>query len=221
MVMDQLETELRQELIEITNRLSSRGLIRASGGNLSVKLSENEILITPTRLAKGYLREEDIVVVDMQGHLLRGSLPPSMDTTFHLAAYETRPDAEAVVHAHPLITTAFTVAGKSIPSGILPEFEIFFPRGVPTVPYETPASRDLAEICRPFIAEFDIIVLTHHGTLSVGHSLTMAWMITEHLETCMEVLFYAECLGGANPLPEEEVNILREIPRRVNTVSDH
>lgn len=76
--MDALEHELREELIEITNRLSSRGLIRAAGGNLSVRLNESEILITPTRLAKGYLREEDIVVVDMQGHPLRGDFPPSM-----------------------------------------------------------------------------------------------------------------------------------------------
>jgi len=140
--MDSLEHELRQELIEITNRLSSRGLIRAAGGNLSVRLNAEEILITPTRLAKGYLREEDIVVIDRQGHLLRGENTPSTDTAFHLAAYAARPDAEAVVHAHPLITTAFTVAGREIPTGILPEFEIFFPDGVPVIPYETPISRD-------------------------------------------------------------------------------
>lgn len=212
--MDTLEQELRQELIEITNRLSSRGLIRAAGGNLSVRLNDAEFLITPTRLAKGYLREEDIVVVDRQGHLIRGGLPPSVDTRFHLAAYEARPDAEAVVHAHPLITTAFTVAGKTIPTGILPEFEVFFPNGVPTVPYETPASQDIIDLCKPYLVKNDIIVMSHHGTLSVGHSLTMAWMVTEHLETCMEVLFYAECLGGASPLPEEKVNQLRNLRRR-------
>lgn len=215
--MDPFETELRQEMIEITNRLSSRGLIRAGGGNLSVRLNEDEILITPTRLAKGFLREDDIVVVNGKGIIVRGDRPPSTDTAFHIAAYKTRPDAEAVVHAHPLITTAFTVAGKEIPGGILPEFEIFFPRGVPTVPYETPATRDLAETCRPYLKEFDLVVLAHHGTLSLGHSLTMAWMATEHLETCMEVLFYAECLGGANPLPESKVNLLREIHRQDRT----
>jgi L-fuculose-phosphate aldolase len=212
--MDPFETQLRQEMIEITNRLSTRGLIRAAGGNISVRLNDEEILITPTRLAKGFLREEDIVVVDYKGHLVRGDRPPSMDTAFHIAAYEVRPDAEAVIHAHPLITTAFTVAGKEIPSGILPEFEIFFPRGVPTVPYETPATRDLAETCQPYLKEHDLIVLAHHGTLSLGHSLTMAWLATEHLETCMEVLFYAECLGGAHPLPEDKVNLLREIHRQ-------
>jgi L-fuculose-phosphate aldolase len=209
--MEPLEHELRQELIEITNRLSSRGLIRAAGGNLSVRLNEEEILITPTRLAKGYLREEDIVVIDKQGHLLRGDRAPSSDTAFHLTAYTARPDAEAVVHATPLITTAFTVAGRGIPTGVLPEFEIFFPDGVPEVPYETPFSRDLAEVCRPYLKMYDIIVIGHHGTLSLGHSLTMAWLATEHLETCMEMLFYAECLGGAQPLPEETVKLMREL----------
>jgi L-fuculose-phosphate aldolase len=212
--MDPLELELRQEMIEITNRLSSRGLIRAAGGNLSVRLNAEELLITPTRLAKGYLREEDIVVVDSQGHLLRGQNAPSSDMAFHLAAYAARPDAEAVVHAQPLITTAFTIAGREIPTGVLPELEIFFPDGVPVVPYSTPYSRDLAEVCQPFLKMYDIIVLGQHGTLSLGHSLTMAWLATEHLETCMEMLFYAECLGGAQPLPEETLNLLRDLRRQ-------
>jgi L-fuculose-phosphate aldolase len=219
--MDALESELREELIEITNRLSTRGLIRGSGGNLSVRLNADEILITPTQLPKGYLREKDIVVIDSRGELLRGERPPSLETQFHLAAYETRPDAEAVVHAHPMITTAFTVAGKTIPAGVLPEFEILFPDGVPTVPYETPATRDLADVCREYIANYDIIVLSYHGTLAVGHSLTMAWMTTEHLETCMEVLFYAECLGGAQPLPEARVKLLREIHKRITAYGDN
>jgi L-fuculose-phosphate aldolase len=215
--MDPLEHELRQELIEITNRLSSRGLIRAGGGNLSVRLDDETFLITPTRLAKGYLRESDIVVIDRDGHLVRGDSPPTLDTAFHLAAYQARPDADAVVHAHPLITTAFTVAGKPIPDGVLPEFEIFFPRGVPVMPYETPASKDLTEACQPLLQDHDLIVMAHHGTLSLGRSLTLAWMATEHLETCMEILFYAECLGGAQPMPEGKVSLLREMHKRDQT----
>ena len=212
--MDPFEKQLRQEMIEITNRLSSRGLIRAAGGNLSVRLNDAELLVTPTRLPKGFLREDDIVVVDTQGHLLRGENAPSSDMAFHLAAYAARPDAEAVVHAQPLITTAFTIAGREVPTGVLPELEIFFPDGVPVVPYSTPYSRDLAEVCQPYLKMYDIIILGYHGTLSIGHSLTMAWLATEHLETCMEMLFYAECLGGAQPLPEETLNLLRDLRRQ-------
>ncbi|MDY6874423.1 MAG: class II aldolase/adducin family protein, partial [Chloroflexota bacterium] len=78
--MDSLEPDLRQELIEITNRPSSRGLIRAGGGNLSVRLDDETFLITPTLLVKGYLRESDIMVVDQNGHLVRGDSPSSLDT---------------------------------------------------------------------------------------------------------------------------------------------
>ena len=213
------EQEMREELIEFSNRLALRGLIRGSSGNISTRLDSNQILITPTQLPKGYLREADIVVIDNAGTRLRGKHPPSMDTEFHLAAYKARPDAQAVIHAHPVITTAFSLVGKSILKGILPEFDFLFPKGVPFVPYKPQAANQLSEICGDYIAESDIVILSHHGTLAVGHSLMMAWMLTEHLETCFEIIFYAECLNGKNALSETQVNLLREINRHNKTKS--
>lgn len=212
--MTQNEHELREELIEFSNRLSARGLIRGSSGNISTRLEPDQILITPTQLPKGYLRESDIVLIDHQGRLIRGNHPPSMDTELHLAAYHARPDAQAVIHAHPVITTAFSLVDKSIKKGLLPEFDFLFPKGVPTVPYHPQAANDLSGICGDYIAKNDIIILSHHGTLAVGHSLMMAWMLTEHLETCFEIQFYAECLNDKNPLAEDQSNILREINKR-------
>jgi L-fuculose-phosphate aldolase len=215
--MDQKERELREELVEFTNRLSLRGLIRGSSGNISSRLDDHLILITPTRLPKGYLRESDIVIIDAQGVLIRGHHPPSMDTEFHLAAYQARPDAQAVIHAHPVITTAFSLVGKSIKKGHLPEFDLLFPKGVPVVPYKPQATHELSEICGSFIAQHDIVVLSHHGTLAVGHSLMMAWMLTEHLETCYEVSFYAECLKGDHALSENQANLVRELNKQNKT----
>jgi L-fuculose-phosphate aldolase len=209
--MDQKERELREELVEFTNRLSLRGLIRGSSGNISSRLDDQLILITPTRLPKGYLRESDIVIIDEHGAFIRGHHPPSMDTEFHLSAYQARPDAQAVIHAHPVITTAFSLVGKSIQKGILPEFDLLFPRGVPVVPYKPQAAHELSEICGRYIAQHHIVILSHHGSLAVGHSLMMAWMLTEHLETCYEIVFYAECLGGEHALSENQANLLREL----------
>jgi L-fuculose-phosphate aldolase len=90
------------------------GSFVGSSGNISSRLDDHLILITPTRLPKGYLRESDIVVIDVNGATVRGDHPPSMDTEFHLAAYQARPDAQATIHAHPVITTAFSLVGKSI-----------------------------------------------------------------------------------------------------------
>lgn len=212
--MTQKEHELREELIEFSNRLSVRGLIRGSSGNISARLAPDQILITPTQLPKGYLRKSDIVMIDHRGKRTHGNHPPSMDTELHLAVYRARPDAQAVIHAHPVITTAFSIVGKTIKKGLLPEFDYLFPKGVPIVPYHPQAANDLSAICGDYIAKNDVIILSHHGTLAVGHSLMMAWMLTEHLETCFEVLFYAECLNGKNPLSEEQANSLREINKR-------
>ena len=219
MTTSQNEQELREELIEFSNRLASSGLIRGSSGNISTRLDSDQILITPTQLPKGYLRDVDIIVIDNTGNLLRGKHPPSMDTEFHIDAYQARPDAQAVIHAHPVITTAFSLVGKSVENGMLPEFDFFFPKGVPIVPYKPQATHELSDICGDYLVNNDIVILSHHGTLAIGHSMMMAWMLTEHLETCFEVVFYAECLNGGNNLTENQANLLRDMNRRNKSMS--
>jgi L-fuculose-phosphate aldolase len=209
------ESRLREDIVEIARRLYQAGYIRGADGNISIRLSSEEILITPTRAAKGFMDAEDLVVVNLEGRLLRGDLEPSLEARFHLAAYREREEIAAVVHAHPPMTIAFTVAGKEIPSGILPEMEILFPGGISVVPYETPATQDLADQIRPVIREHDAIVMAHHGTITVGTDVFDAWMKVEHLEACMQILFLAECLGGAQQLPADKIAELDAIRKRV------
>lgn len=215
--MDPKESQLREEMIDFANRLAARGLIRGSNGNISTRLGDRRFLITPTQQPKGYLREADIVLIDAEGGNLDGKQIASMDTEFHLAAYQARPDAQAVVHAHPIITTAFSLAGKLMENGLLPEFDYLFPKGVPIVPYRAQATQEYSEICQEFFANHDIVILSHHGTLALGNSLMQAWMLTEHLETCYEVSFYSECLKKTNPLSENQINLLHEVNKRNKT----
>lgn len=200
-------------MIDFLNRLTARGLIRGSSGNISSRLGKRQFLITPTHLPKGYLRKSDIVLIDDKGEVLNGKHTPSTDYEFHLAAYKARPDAQAVIHAHPVITTAFSLTEKTLNNGVLPEFDYLFPNGVPMVPYRPNAKKELSEVCSAYLSKHDIVILSHHGTLALGHSLMLAWMLTEHLETCYEVAFYAECLAKAKPLSEKQVNLLREIKK--------
>jgi L-fuculose-phosphate aldolase len=210
-----LERKHRKDIVEIAKRLYQTGYIRGSDGNLSIRLSDEKILITPSRAAKGFMQLEDMVVVNLEGQLLKGNLRPSAETAFHLTAYKERPDISSVIHAHPPMAVAFTVAKMDIPLGVLPELEVLFPGGVPVVPYETPGTQALAEKISPVIREHDIAVLAHHGTIAVGEDVFDAWMKTEHLEACMEILFLAESLGGSHKLPEEKLVELEEIRRRV------
>ena len=209
------EWKLRKDIVEIARRMYQAGWMHGSDGNLSIRLSEDEILMTPTRTAKGFMEPEDLVVVDKKGELIRGDLQPSLEVLFHLAAFRVRDDITSVVHAHPPMTIAFTVAGVEIPSGVLPELEVLFPKGIPVMPYETPATQGLADQIEPILREQDLVVMSHHGTITVGKDVFDAWMKVEHLEACMEVLFLAECLGGAKKLPAEKLAELEAIRKRV------
>jgi L-fuculose-phosphate aldolase len=210
-----LEWKLRKDIVEIARRLYQAGYIRGADGNLSIRLSDEKILITPSRSAKGFMRPEDMLVINLGGELLKGNLRPSAETAFHIAAYRERPDISSVIHAHPPMAVAFTVAKMDIPTGALPELEVLFPGGIPVVPYETPGTQALAEKIRPVIREHDIAVMAHHGTIAVGEDVFNAWMKTEHLEACMEILFLAESLGGSHKLPQDKLVELEEIRRRV------
>jgi L-fuculose-phosphate aldolase len=210
-----LEWKLRKDIVEIAKRLYQAGYIRGADGNLSIRLSDEKILITPSRSAKGFMRPEDMLVINLGGELIKGNLRPSSETAFHLAAYQERSDISSVIHAHPPMAIAFTVAKMDIPTGVLPELEVLFPGGIPVVPYETPGTQALGEKIRPVIREHDITVMAHHGTIAVGEDVFDAWMKTEHLEACMEIIFLAESLGGSHKLPQDKLVELEEIRRRV------
>jgi L-fuculose-phosphate aldolase len=214
-ISDMSEQELRESICEVGRRLYQAGLIRGSDGNLSIRLSNNEILITPSGTAKGFLNPDDLIVVNLNGELLRGERKPSLETHFHLAAYQERGDVQAVVHAHPPKTVAFTVAGREYPKHIMPEIDLLFPMGVPVAPYETPGTQKLADGLRPYFNEYDLVVLSHHGTVCLGHNIYEAWIKTEHLEACAEIYAIAETLGGLAPLPEGKLPELQALRQKV------
>ena len=136
--MTELERKLREDICEVARRMYNAGFMAGSDGNLSAILGDNEILITPSRLCKGFLRPEDIVKIDKLGNQLEGDLPVTTEKAVHLAAYEERPDICAVAHTHPPILVAFTVAGLNLPHSILPEIEMLFGGRVPLGYYKDP-----------------------------------------------------------------------------------
>jgi len=200
--MDKKEWDLRRDLCEVAHRLYLAGFMAGSDGNLSTILDENEILITPSRLSKGYLEPDQIVKIDRQGLQISGDLPPSVESPMHLMAYQERPDVCSVVHCHPPFLVAFTVAGCELPSGILPEIETIFGGELPLVPYATPGGPELAESIRPYISKrtVTVILLDHHGVLAVGQDIYQAGMKVEHAEAAGKVIYYARQLGGEKPL---------------------
>jgi L-fuculose-phosphate aldolase len=211
------EWDLRNDLCEVARRLYLAGFMAGSDGNISTILDSNEILITPSRLSKGFLEPHQIVKINRQGQQLSGELPPSTETPMHLSAYEERPDICSVVHCHPPILVAFTVVGLVLPSRVLPEIETIFGGEIPLAPYATPGCDDLAESIRIPIRSrtASVILLDHHGLLAVGQDIFQAGMKAEHAEAAARVIFYARQLGNEILLPSESMEKLKTIRQKV------
>lgn len=187
----------------------------ATDGNITCRLDKNRLLVTPSGRSKALITADDLLEVDLKGKVLMGQGRPSSELAVHLAAYEVRPEIQAVVHAHPPFATALTASGRGLNIKSVPEVMVGLGR-VPVVPYATTGSPELAEAVKPFFQKFDGVLLDHHGTVALGASLENAWARTEKLETASRVVVEAERLGGAIPLPAEERALLRKKGGREN-----
>jgi L-fuculose-phosphate aldolase len=169
-------------IVAAGRRLGARGLISAGEGNLSVRLDDGHIALTPSGRRKDELVPEDVVVVavgrDERAARSRSGLSPSSDLAIHLAIHAARPDVGAVAHAHLPAAMGLTLAGEVPDPAELPETALFIPR-LPFIPFGEPGSTDLAgriaaaltEAPQPFA---NVVLLERHGAVSVGDDLVGA-----------------------------------------------
>ncbi len=138
--------QLKLEICDIGQRIYNKGFAAGNDGNISYRLGENQVLCTPTFISKGFMKPDDLCIVDMEGKQLSGRKKRTSEVLLHLAIMKERPDVKSVVHCHPPHATAFAVAHEPIPQCVLPEVEVFL-GDVPITKYETPARRPLPIRC--------------------------------------------------------------------------
>ena len=204
------ERKLRDEIIRFSHLCYERHMLVAMDGNLSVKLSETEILCTKAGCHKGFLVDEDLVVIDRKGKKLRGAGSPTSEMAMHLACYDERPDISAVIHTHPPISVAFTIAGVSMARCVLPEVVLTLGT-VPTVEYATTGTLTLADKIRPYVRDHDAILMDRHGAVCLGKSLLLAWCNLETMEHTALITKTARALGHVRELPADEAGTLRRM----------
>jgi L-fuculose-phosphate aldolase len=214
--MQKRELELREEIVDVARILAESGLISSSDGNISVKLDEGRFLATPSGLYKRTMTVEDIIVVDADGQLLEGrpGLRPTSEIKMHMEVYRQRPDVAAVLHAHPSHAVALTVAEIPFPVDLIPEVLLAL-GDVPTAEYATPGTQDLAVSVRTLVRDHNAMLLSHHGSLTVGETLTETLIALERLEAAARAYHLANALGTPVPLPDAELERLRAMRRRM------
>ena len=199
-------------IVRVCKRLYERGLIAGPEGNISARLDNGEILVTPSGMSKFDVTAADLVAVDLEGAVVAGTRPPSSEIRVHLRIYNRRPDIRAVVHAHPPVATGFAVAGYSFIAPVLPE--VILQLGtVPLVRYATPGTDALADNFEPVLKDSDAFLMANHGAVTIGATLEIAHQRMETLEHAARILLAARTLGRVNELSASDVFALRELGR--------
>ncbi len=204
------ERALRKQLLRFASLCYERRLLVALDGNLSVRLSEELVLCTRAGCHKGLLDDDDLIVVTTRGDKVRGTGTPTSELPMHLACYRARPDVEAVIHAHPPVCIAFTIASVTLARCALPE--VVLTLGIiPTLPYQTTGTDALAERVGQAAHDHDAMLLDHHGAVALGDTLLTAFCRLETMEHTACILKAARDLGGIADLPTDEAVRLRRM----------
>ncbi len=216
------EYEIKKQICDIGKRIYDRGMVAANDGNISVKISDNEFLCTPTGVSKGFMTPEYICKVDAKGNVIQanGGFKPSSEIKMHMRVYEQRPDVKSVVHAHPIYATSFAIAGIPLTQPIMPEAVIAL-GCVPIAEYGTPSTMEIPDAVEKYLPYFDAVLLANHGALAYSDSLLAAYHKMESLEFYAELLFKAKQLGGPKELSSTQVEQLYEIRRQFGLSGKH
>lgn len=212
------ERDLRQAIVEAGRLCYAQGLMPANNGNISARMGQDRIVITPSTLCKGRLELDDLLVTDLDGNLLKADPRKrrriSSETPMHLEVYRQRPDIRAAIHAHPAHATALTVAGIPFPVDVLPELlEGLGP--VPTTDFATPSTDENAYAIREHIVGHDAVLIRNHGAITVGRDLDEALINLERIEHVARVIVLAQGLGEIRRLPPEIIEKLHELRKKM------
>ncbi len=200
-----------EDIRDACARLHARGLLAAADGNVSVRLPDDTLILTPAGVNKAQLAPGTLARVALDGRILEGR--PSTERAMHLTVYRACREARVVIHAHPPIAIAWTLARPhltELPTDSLPELLLAAGR-VPIVPYARPGTEEMGAVLLPFLPAHRLLLLSRHGALAWGESIEEAVNGIERVEHSAIILKAAEELGGLTPVPPLELEELRAL----------
>ena len=201
--------EVKAEICDVCHKMWQLGWVAANDGNVSVKLPDGTLMVTPTGISKSFITPEKLVHIAMDGRILEAQdgYRPSSEIKMHLRCYAEREDVGAAVHAHPPTATGFAVA--HVPLDRYDMIETVATLGsIPITPYGTPSTQEVPDAIAPYLAEHDAVLLENHGALTVGATLIDAYYRMETLELFAKINLTAYQLGGPKEISRENIDKL-------------
>lgn len=184
------------QIINTSNEIYDKGLVYGKSGNISMRINGSTgdvVAITPTLKSLSNLKEEDVVLVDMDGNVLTKG-KPSSEVNMHLGIYKKRPDVNAIVHTHSAYATGFAFSSKKIKR--LEGFGAITNPYLPCIEYEIPGSDELAKSASEGIGKEDVLLLKNHGVICVGDSLNEAKLLAVFVEETAKTQFVSHMLNS-------------------------
>lgn len=191
------------ELIYYGKLAGEKNFTPGYSGNFSARYGEN-VIITASGTANGYLTEDDFVVIDFGGNVVSGNGKPSSEKFLHLEFYKKRPDVNYIIHVHPVYLSAFASSGRDLTAPVMPE-NVFYFGEIPLAEYGLPGSGDLVEKTARFFSTHDAVLMANHGVIIGSATLRDAYMKLELAESYAQTIAVCEVLGGAKYLTNEQV----------------
>ena len=185
---------LKEQLCDIGRRLWQRAYVDGNGGNIAIRVGEDIALCTPTLVSKGFMKPEDMCLVDFEGNQLCGTKKRTSEILMHLQIMKRQPTAVATCHCHPPYSTGFAVAGLVPPTCMIPEYEVF--ASVAIAPYRTPGTPEMGQLVADLTDKHNTILMANHGVVSWSHnSVEDAYFKMEILEAYCRTILVSAQLG--------------------------
>ncbi|MEY2407872.1 MAG: L-fuculose-phosphate aldolase [Verrucomicrobiota bacterium] len=202
---------LKEQLCEIGRRLWQREYVDGNGGNIAIRVGGDIALCTPTLVSKGFMKPEDMCLVDFEGNQLAGEKRRTSEILMHLQIMKQQPKAVATCHCHPPYSTGFAVAGVLPPTCMIPEFEVF--ASVAIAPYRTPGTPEMGQLVAELVDKHNTILMANHGVVSWSHNnVEDAYFKMEILEAyCRTILVTAQVGKPARTMTTGQLQDLLKI----------
>jgi L-fuculose-phosphate aldolase len=187
---------LKAQICDIGRRLWQRAYVDGNGGNIAIRVGADIALCTPTLVSKGFMKEEDMCLVDLEGNQLcsGNGKKRTSEILMHLQIMKRQPRAVATVHCHPPHATGFAVAGVEPPTCMIPEYEVF--SSVAIAPYRTPGTPEMGMLVADLVDKHNTILMANHGVVAWSHNdVEDAYFKMEILEAYCRTVLVAHQLG--------------------------
>jgi len=206
---------LKLQICEIGRRLWQREYVDGNGGNLAIRAGEDLAVCTPTLVSKGFMKPDDLCLVDFEGNQIFGPKKRTSEILMHLQMMKRQPKALATVHCHPPHATGFAVAGVEPPTCMVPEYEVF--ASVAIAPYRTPGTAEMGKLVADLVDKHNIILMANHGVVAWSHnSVEDAYFKVEILESyCRTVLVAAQLGKPAQTMTPAQLKELLKIKQNL------